>query len=423
MSGILDAVVIGAGSAGLGVSYFLKQRGCVHQVLERGRVGETWRTQRWDSFRLNSTNIRTMLPGDSYNGPDPWGAITHHEFVAYLEGYVDRHRLPVRTGVAVERLTREDGAYRVKTDRETVRAGAIVIATGNQSRQVRPSWSSDLPKSVRQVDSSAYRNPAELPEGAVLVVGSGQSGGQIAEDLVRGGRRVFLATSRTGRLVRRYRGGDSFNWFTISGFANVPRRELILEHGRTPPRPLLGATHTISLQSLSAQGVVLLGRFRGVLKGSLAFGDEVGDHLRFADEASADAKRLIDEYIERAGLDAPPAEEDPAETVVPSVPDPPIRSIDLATSGISSIIWCTGFLGDFSWVRLPGVLDAAGQPVHEDGIGPIPGLYFAGLDSAITRKSGTIPAVAEEACDMVNHIVSRQPDSRSRTPDAVRDVP
>jgi putative flavoprotein involved in K+ transport len=150
--GILDAVVIGAGSAGLGVSYFLQQRGCAHHVLERGRIGETWRTQRWDFFRLNSTNIPTALPGDSYDGPDPWGAITHQEFVAYLEGYVDRHRLPVRTGVAVQQLTREDGAYRVTTDRETLLACAIVIAIGNQNRQVRPPWSSDLPTAVRQVD-------------------------------------------------------------------------------------------------------------------------------------------------------------------------------------------------------------------------------------------------------------------------------
>jgi putative flavoprotein involved in K+ transport len=403
MRGILDAVVIGAGSAGLGVSYFLQQRGCAHLVLERSRIGETWRTQRWNSFRLNSTNIRTMLPGDSYDGSDPWGAITHHEFVHYLEDYVDRHRLPVRTGVAVEQLNRKDGAYRVTTDRETLLARTIVIATGNQNRQVRPPWSSDLPTAVRQVDSSAYRNAAELADGAVLVVGSGQSGGQIAEDLVHAGRRVFLATSRTGRLVRRYRGGDSFNWLTISGFADVPRRELILENGRLPPRPLLGATHTISLQSLSAQGVVLLGRFRGVVNGSLAFGDEVGDHMRFADEASADAKRVIDEYIERAGLDAPPAEDDPAETVAPCVPNPPIRSIDLAASDLSSIIWCTGFTGDFGWVGLPGALDATGQPLHEDGIGVVPGLYFAGLDFASTQKSGTIPAVAGEAALMVDH--------------------
>lgn len=422
MRGILDAAVIGAGTAGLGVSYFLQQRGCLHYVVERGRVGETWRTQRWDSFRLNSTNIRSMLPGDSYDGPDPWGAITHHEFVAYLQRYVDRHRLPVRTGVAVEQLKREDGAYRVTTDREALLTRTIVIATGNQNRQVRPPWSSDLPAAVRQVDSSAYRNSAELADGAVLVVGTGQSGGQIAEDLVHAGRRVFLATSRTGRLVRRYRGGDSFNWLTVSGFADVPRRQLILENGKLPPRPLLGATHTISLQSLSAQGVVLLGRFRGVVNGSLAFGDEVGDHIRFANEASAAAKRVIDEYIERAGLNAPPAEDDPAETVAPCVPSPPIRSIALAASGISSIIWCTGFSGDFSWVRLPGALNAAGQPIHEDGIGTVPGLYFAGLDFASTRKSGTIPAIAEEAGYLVDHIVKRRVHSRSGMPGMDREV-
>ena len=282
-----------------------------------------------------------------------------------------------------------------------------MIATGNQNRQVRPPWSSDLPTAVRQVDSSAYRNPTELADGAVLVVGSGQSGGQIAEDLVLAGRSVFLATSRTGHLVRRYRGGDSFNWLTVSGFADVPRRELVLENGRLPPRPLLGATHTISLQSLSAQGVVLLGRFRGVVNGSLAFGDEVGDHMRFADGTSADAKRVIDEYIERAGLDAPPPDDDPAETIAPRLPDQPIRSIDLAASGIRSVIWCTGFTGDFGWIRLNGALDAAGQPMHEDGIGVVPGLFFAGLDFASTRKSGTIPAIAEEAARLMDHLAKR----------------
>lgn len=143
------------------------------------------------------------------------------------------------------------------------------------------------------------------------------------------------------------------------------------------------------------------------MNGSLAFGDDVDDHMRFADEASAYAKRVIDEYIERAGIDAPPAEDDPAETVASSVPSPPIRSTDLAASGISSIIWCTGFSGDFSWVKIPGVLDEAGQPKHEDGMGTIPGLYFAGLDFAVTRKSGTIPAVAEESDHLVSHIATK----------------
>ncbi|WP_352495435.1 MULTISPECIES: NAD(P)/FAD-dependent oxidoreductase [unclassified Mesorhizobium] len=306
MSEVLDALVIGAGPAGLGVSYFLKRQGRDHRVLDRGRIGETWRTQRWNSFRLNSPTIRSILPGDSYEGPEPWGAITHHEFVAYLEGYAERHRLPVSTQTPVQELTRDDGIFRVTTAaRGVLLARNVVIATGDQNRQVRPPGSADLPAAVRQVDSSAYRNPAEFENGAVLVVGSGQSGGQIAEDLAVAGRAVFLATSRNGRWVRRYRGGNILKWLTLSGFLDVPRKELVLPSGKLQARALVGATHTISLQSLSAQGVVLLGRFRGVENGSLVFGDELDDHMRFADEVSANAKRLVDEYIERAGLDAP----------------------------------------------------------------------------------------------------------------------
>ncbi|MER9773185.1 NAD(P)/FAD-dependent oxidoreductase [Mesorhizobium sp. M0220] len=406
MSEVLDALVVGAGPAGLGVSYFLKRQGCDHLVLDRGRIGETWRTQRWNSFRLNSPTIRSILPGDSYEGPEPWGAITHHEFVAYLEGYAERHRLPVSTQTPVQELTRDDGIFRVTTAaRGVLLARNVVIATGDQNRQVRPPGSADLPAAVRQVDSSAYRNPAEFENGAVLVVGSGQSGGQIAEDLALAGRAVFLATSRNGRWVRRYRGGNILKWLTLSGFLDVPRKELVLPSGKLQARALVGATHTISLQSLSAQGVVLLGRFNGMENGNLIFGDELDDHMRFADEISANAKRLVDEYIERAGLDVPLAEDDPGETIEPRLPDPPIRSIDWTASGITSVIWCTGFTGDFSWVRLPGALDAAGQPIHEDGVGAIPGLFFAGLDFGSTRKSGTIPAIPEEAAGIVERLV------------------
>ncbi len=410
MSGILDAAVIGAGYAGLGVSYFLQRHGVTHEVLERSRIGETWRTQRWDSFRLNSPHVRSMLPGDSYEGPDPWGAMTQHEFVAYLEEYAKRNRLPVSTDTPVKELTKENGAYQLATTRGTLRARNLLIATGNLNCPVRPPWSANLPSALGQIDCSAYRNAAELADGAVLVVGSGQSGGQIAEDLARAGRSVFLATSRTGRLVRRYRGGDTFNWLTISGFLDVHRKEVMLPSGKVPPRALLGATHTISLQSLSAQGVVLLGRFQGVENGHLMFGDELDEHLRFADEASANVKRFLDQYIERTGLDAPAAEDDPAETVEPQLPRPPIRSIDWAASNITSVIWCTGFVGDFRWIQLPGVLDEAGQPIHEDGLGVLPGLYFAGLDFGSTRKSGTIPAIADEAARLVSHIVTRRVD-------------
>ncbi|APO67340.1 FAD dependent pyridine nucleotide-disulfide oxidoreductase protein [Rhizobium gallicum] len=405
MGEVLDVVVIGAGSTGLGISYFLKREAREHKVLDGGRIGETWRTQRWDSFRLNSPTIRSVLPGDSYRGPDPWGAITHHEFVCYLEDYAERHCLPVSTQTSVKELTRENGLFRLTTAPGVLLARNVVIATGDQNRQVRPPEAANLPVELRQVDSSAYRNAAQLEHGAVLVVGSGQSGGQIAEDLALAGRVVFLATSRNGRWVRRYRGGNILNWLTLSGFLDVPRKELVLPSGKVPARALVGATHTISLQSLSAQGVVLLGRFRGVENDSLVFGDDLHAHMRFADEVSVNTKRHVDEYIERAGLDAPPAEGDPAETVEPRIPDPLIRTMDWRACGIRSVVWCTGFTGDFSWVHLPGALNAVGQPVHADGVGAVPGLYFAGLDFGSTRKSGTIPALAEEAARLVVRLV------------------
>ncbi|UTY46777.1 flavin-containing monooxygenase [Sinorhizobium fredii] len=407
MTGIHDAVVIGAGSAGLGVSYFLKQQGREHQVLERSRIGETWRTQRWDSFRLNSPNIRSTLPGDNFDGPDPLGASTQHQFVAYLESYAERHRLPVRVDVPVEELTRDDGLFLVGTPRGVLRARNVVIASGSLNCPKRPPASADLPATLRQLDSSAYRNAAELEQGAVLVVGSGQSGGQIAADLALAGGPVFLATSRAGRLVRHYRGSDIFNWMTLSGYLDVPRREIVLPSGKLPPRGLLGATHTISLQSLSAQGVVLLGRFMGIENDSLIFGDNLDEHMRFADESSADVKRFIDDYIRRARLNAPPAEDDPAEMIAPRLPNPPIHSIELATSGIRSVIWCTGFRGDFRWIKIPETIDDDGQPIHQNGIGFVPGLYFSGLDFASTRKSGTIPGIAEEAARLVNHLAGR----------------
>lgn len=404
MGEILDVVVIGAGSAGLGVSYFLKQQGREHRVLDAGRIGETWRTQRWDSFHLNSPAIRSLLPGDVYEGPDPWGVVTNEQFISYLESYAERHRLPVSTQTPVTELTGESGLFRIATDRGTLSARQVVVATGDQNRPVWPSLSTRLPAALCQIDASTYRNAAALAEGAVLVVGSGQSGGQIAEDLARAGRTVFLATSRNGRWVRIYRGGSMLNWLTLSGFLDVPRRDLVLASGKVPARGLVGATHTISLQFLSAQGVVLLGRFLSIENGNLIFGDELRDNMRFADEASANSKRVVDAYIERAGLDAPPAEDDAAETIAPRLPDPPIRAIDWQATGLRTVIWCTGFTGDFSWLRLPGVLDDAGQPIHTDGLGTIPGLHFAGLDFGSTRKSGTVPAIAEEAARLVGRL-------------------
>ena len=407
---VLDAVVVGAGWAGLGVSYSLTRQGLRHSVLERGRIGETWRTQRWDSFRMNTPNVQTVMPGDCYDGSNPFGALTRNQFVALLEDFTKRNGLPVEPNIAVTELARghQNGEYRITTSRGTLLARNVVIASGNMNCPVRPPRAAALPSSLRQIDASDYRSAADLPGGAVLVVGSGQSGAQIAEELAEAGRAVFLATSRVGRLPRRYRGRDIMIWLVESGFLDVRREEVIRLAGRIPPRGLLGAEYTLSLQGLSARGVVLLGRFAGVEEGGcLLFADDLEAHVRFADEASANVKRYIDEYISRSGIDAPVSEPDPAETVAAHLPNPTVRSLDVAESGITTVVWCTGFRGDFSWANLPGVLDAQGQPVHEDGVATLPGIYFAGLDFASTRKSGTILAIAEEAHRLVEHIVGR----------------
>ena len=410
-SAMLDAVVVGAGPAGLGVSHALLQRGLRHRVVERGRIGETWRSQRWDSFRMNTPNAQTVMPGDRYDGADPEGFMTRDEFVALLEDFAGRHGLPVETDNPVTELALDAarGGYRLETARGPLSARHVVIASGSLNRPRRPAATAALPPDLLQLDASEYRNPASLPPGAVLVIGSAQSGGQIAEDLVAAGRAVFLSTCRVGRNARRYRGRDILLWLEESGLFDLPRADFTEASGHILPRPLLGAVRTISLQSMSARGVVLLGRFTGVADGRLDFADDLEANLRFGDETSATIKRQIDGYIARNGLAAAPATDDPDEAVAPQLPDPPIRSLSLREQGITTLIWCTGFCGDFGWVHLPDVLDARGQPRQADSVAPLPGIYFAGIDFAATRRSGTLLAVAGEAQRIAGHIAERSP--------------
>ena len=406
----LDAAVIGAGWAGLGVSYMLGKAGLSHRVLERGRIAETWLTQRWDSFYLNTPKLVAVMPGDRYEGPDPEGFYTRDEFVSLLEDYARRYRLPVATSTPVTALNRDGkaGVYRLTTPAGELMARAVVIASGSLNRARRPEAARALAPGLMQIDTSVYRSPGALPAGAVLVVGSAQSGGQIAEDLALAGRAVFLSTGRTGRKPRRYRGRDVLLWERDSGQYDIPRKEFVGPDGRIAARPLLGARHTISLQSLSAQGVVLLGRFTGIVGGRLTFADDVCENIRLGDETAAKTRLRIDDHIARHGLDAPLAADDPAETVAPQLPNPPILSLDPGEHHVSTVIWCTGFEGDYSFVQVPGVLNARGQPLEQEGLTDAPGIYFAAVDFSSTRKSGLIMGIAEEAQRLVGHIVARR---------------
>jgi len=405
---VLDAAVVGAGWAGLGVSCGLTQRGVSHQVLERARIAETWRTQRWDSFHINTPNSLTVMPGDRYLGSDADGAMSCREFVALLSDYAARHSLPVRQETPVTELSVDrDGLYSITVPKGILRSRNVVIASGDQNVPRRPPFSVTLPQHIHQMDASDYRNATALVTGAVLVVGGAQSGGQIAEDIAEQGREVYLATSRVGRLPRSYRGSHTADWMVRVGLIDVPREDIIMQQGGLYARPLQGARHTISLQSLSAQGVTLLGRFAGFANGVFNFAEDVDDNVRFADEGSATLRGKIDDFIKRNNINAPEAEPDPAEVVAPRLPHPRIASLDPDRVGITTVIWCTGFRGDFSWVRVPGVIDEHGTPIHKNGVAPVAGMYFAGLDFAVSRRSGTILAIDEEANRFGNLIYAR----------------
>lgn len=406
-------IVIGAGHAGLAASYLLKQNKVDHVVLERGRVGETWRTQRWASFKQNTPNLCNVLPGDVYDGNDREGFDTQDDFVRYLEGYVRRQALPVQEGCEVMALEAGDDAGRFKLTvrskgaTSTFTCDRVVLANGGQRKPRVPEAAKKIDANIRQIHSSDYRTPADLPAGAVLVVGGAQSGCQIADELVEAGRKVYLASSRVGRAIRRYRGKDCVEWLILCGFMDQHKSTL------PDPRMALIATpqvsgagphgRTVSYQQLHRDGATILGRFSGWDNGQFTFADDAAANVRFADELSAKVKGMIDGYIQQRGLDAPPAVIDPADA-----PDPEARCISMDTridpraAGITSVVWCTGFVPDLDWVKLP-VLDEAGQPKHEEGASSVPGIYFLGYPWMRRRASGNIYGVRADA----EHIVAR----------------
>ena len=409
---MLDAVVVGAGQAGLSASYWLGQRGLEHVVLERGEVGESWRAQRWDSFVLNTPNALSTLPGDPYEGDDPEGFWTGGELRDRFRAYVRRFGLPVRERVTVAGVSAAPGGFALRTDGDVIEARNVVVASGMMQVQKLPAAAAEVPPALASLHASAYRHAAALPPGAVLVVGAAQSGCQIAEDLLAAGRRVYLATSRVPRVPRRYRGRDFFAWLAAVGFWAERVEDLPDPAMKDATQPQISGVgprgHTISLQWLAERGVTLLGRFEGYRDGALRFGGDAGANVRFADEASARMRGMVDARIAALGIDAPPAEEDPADRPHPNPDaiDAP-RSVEVARAGIGSVVWCTGFTARFPWLHVPEALDAAGQPVHTRGVSPVPGLYFAGFPWLTSRGSGLLLGVGGDARAVVEHLAAR----------------
>lgn len=377
-------------------------------MLERGGVAETWRSQRWDSFHSNTPRWMTVLPGAQLGDARRDGFAGRDELVEAFEGYARRRALPIHTGIAVTSVQRAAtgngflvGARTRAGESRTWEARTVVVASGIQRIPRFPGFNRALPPGVASLHSSGYRNPSRLPPGSAVVVGGGQSGSQIAEDLLGAGRTVYLCASRVARVPRRYRGRDILEWWVDAGEFDATVRELDDPALRFAPQPQVSGVghrgHTISLQHLARAGVRLLGRAIGVNEGLLQLDSRLGEYVRFADEQSDKFRREVDAYIERAGLAAPEPEEDSADAPVPdlwSLTGP--ADLDLREAGIGCVIWCTGFMADFSWLRVP-VLDERGLPVHEDGVSAVPGLYFLGFPWLRSRKSGIIFGIAEDA--------------------------
>jgi putative flavoprotein involved in K+ transport len=404
----LEVAVVGAGQAGLAVSYFLQRAGLQHMVFERGRIGETWLSQRWDSFRLNTPNFMNALPRLPYDGPQPDGFWRNDEQVRYFQRYVNHWHLPVRTDVTVVSVeqAKDQERFILKTrsnDGVEVPASsrAVVVASGILHTPRFPPVRYCIPGDVVQLHTADYRNPAALPPGAVLIVGGGQSGCQVAEDLLLSGRTVYLSTSRVGRVPRRYRGRDILEWWIDTGFLDITFASLedkSISRAAQPQASGLGRYgHTVSLQHLARRGVVILGRLLDVEAGTLVLGDDAAANVRYADEFSQRQKDNIDAYIARVGIAPPPLEDDPAD-----LPDPqarcvsPLRRLNPGDANVTTVIWATGFHGDFSWIHLP-VLDPEGRPIHQQGVASVPGLYFMGFPWLRSRKSGIIYGVEEDA--------------------------
>jgi putative flavoprotein involved in K+ transport len=397
-----DVVVIGGGWAGLSVSYALKQANLRHVVFERGRIGETWRTQRWSSFHMNTPNALTILPGDLYEGPEPEGFINCAAFIKMLEDYARENCLPLCDQTDVEEVRPAEEKFMVQTSSGSVIADALVIASGNLNVHKFPDMASKLPPSILQLHGVEYRQPEALPDGAVMVVGCGDTGGQIAEELMLAGRQVYLSTGRNGRVPRRYRGRDFFLWVADSKLNQNPRPP-----GRAG-RPLVGRTRTISLQSLSANGVVVAGRVRDATQaGILHFDDTLADSVAYADETSAGVKGRIDAYIKREGVDAPVAEVDPDEAILPNFPKPPLAELDLIANDVGTVIWATGLKGNFDWLKVPGTIDPNGEPFHDKSISA-PGVFFAGIDSAESQRAGTVLVAAFEAERIAGYLTAHR---------------
>jgi putative flavoprotein involved in K+ transport len=393
----VETLIIGAGQAGLALSHHLTAAGRDHLLLDRGRVGERWRSERWDSFTLLTPNWLTGLPGMDYAGDDPDGFLDKPAVVQLFERYARSFDAPVRTGVAVHRVRRCGSRWLALTDDGTYVADDVVIATGHHDVPRIPLHRAErLPARIHQLHTSHYRNPAQLPAGGVLVVGAGPSGQQIAEELALTGRRVVIAAGRHRTMPRRYRGRDAAVWMARLGSFDRTIDSLA-DPGAVRSAPAFvqaGGHHDLDLRRLVAAGARPAGRLSSVSGGTVWFADDLAATVAEADANVTAVRSAVDEHLRRTGEPAAPAEPLPPPPGA-WVHDAPTH-IDLDEAAISTVVWATGYRRDYSWIDAP-VFDATGEPLQRRGVTAAPGLYFLGLRWMYRRGSDTIHGVGADA--------------------------
>ncbi|WAP67640.1 MSMEG_0569 family flavin-dependent oxidoreductase [Jiella pelagia] len=404
----LPVIVVGGGQAGLSVSRYLCKHGIEHVVFERNRRFHSWRVNRWDSFCLVTPNWQCRLPDFPYQGNDPDGFMLKDEITDYLDAFAESFEPPLRECVAVKKIFHHAGGYVVETTEGVWSADQVVIATGGYDTPIVPPYAEGLDPSIAQIHSREYRRPAQLPDGASLVVGTGQSGVQIMEDLVRDGRKVHLAVGPAPRSPRKYRGRDATDWLYDMGHYAIT----IAQHP-DPQKALTQTNHYMSGRDggkeidlrrfVVEDGVSLYGSLAGMEGTKIEFLPDLEKNLDDADKSYCGIRDQIDAYIAREGIDAP--EEPPFEKLWR--PDQEVTGIDAAELGITSIVWSIGFRPDYSWIDVD-VFDERGKPVFDRGITKATGFYFIGLGWLNTWGSGRFLAIDEDSRFLADAIVGRQ---------------
>jgi len=389
----VDVAIIGGGQAGLATSWHLTQAGIDHVVLEAGRVAETWRSRRWDSFCLVTPNWTVQLPGAKYVGPDPDGFMSLAQLLAHFQDWADSFDAPVEGNCAVTSLAADSGGFVISMQSGKLKARRVVVASGAYQKPYRPAGAESLPKDLVQLFAEEYANPSALPPGAIVVVGSGQTGCQLAEEIHKSGRKVFLACGRCVWVPRRLQGHDILWWMIESGYMDRTPDKL-----PSPLARLLGNPQAtghdggrdLNFRVLHNMGVELLGRYSGAEGMKMQFADDAAASVDFGDARLADLLKFIETYCASSGI-TPPTLEMP----------PPLRvktrtDLDIARDGIGAVIWTSGYRPNFSWIKLP-VLDELGLPRQVGGVTEVPGLAFLGTPWMVDMGSGSLVGVERDA--------------------------